>query len=491
MLAAVLPYAVLPPRGGPDALLAAATAAAPLTSYAWPAKNGDLNRTGLSSYVAPADLAAGPAFRWKSDYTDDIVRAAPLIDDEYNVYIATVTSGRVIKFAPTGKELWRYSSIGKPYDNTISSSDTDQINAVPALMDGSLFAVTANGFVVSIDMATGTERWRYDVHDNTTSDTFSMGTGLGVVLAAHAGSSDLLHGERAILALSAEGTKLWDVTFPASAAAAYNLMTALIDSPSLGAVAVFSDSAGAVHMLRLKDGTTVWSTPSPPFPAFTTGGAIVGPDDTIYVTSNVYANANQANQSSGSFIPTGGMGVVSAYHLADGRLKWRTRFGESQLANAGGAIGPLAGMGPSLRVVVTLGPNPTPTHEQMLGLEPSGGEAGQPDPAKVVALDAKTGDTVWTYTLPLWHGGARGDSLAHFCLPDESSNAAIGGDGVVYVPHEDGVVYAIKGDGDGDGVISDSEVERWSFDSTFQASPAIAPGMLAVAPCDGLAVFKL
>eukprot|EP00966_Prymnesium_polylepis_P193401 4482880-Prymnesium_polylepis.1 len=173
-------------------------------------------------------------------------------------------------------------------------------------------------------------------------------------------------------------------------------------------------------MLRLKDGTTVWSTPSPPFPAFTTGGAIVssalrshrrprshrrldrctatqplcrvlvehfasiraccslpqmsprldgwwllspsslaplsvagrwtlppllprallalatssvagrwrlahnrlvqvGPDDTIYVTSNVYANANQANQSSGSFIPTGGMGVVSACALLPAR----------------------------------------------------------------------------------------------------------------------------------------------------------------------------
>mmetsp|Transcript_43267 Transcript_43267/g.119679 ORF Transcript_43267/g.119679 Transcript_43267/m.119679 type:complete len:244 (+) Transcript_43267:449-1180(+) len=115
---------------------------------------------------------------------------------------------------------------------------------------------------------------------------------------------------------------------------------------------------------------------------------------------------------------------------------------------------------------------------------------GAAEPAKTLALDAATGAVVWQYDMPLWHGAAAGDTPTHACAPDSSANSAIGGDGVAYVPHEDGRVYAIR-DANGDGAIHQGEVSSWGFDMAFQGSPAIAPGLLAVSPCDGLAAWHV
>ena len=40
-----------------------------------------------------------------------------------------------------------------------------------------------------------------------------------------------------------------------------------------------------------------------------------------------------------------------------------------------------------------------------------------------------------------------------------------------------------------DGTISAGEVDWFDFKMGFQGSPAIAPDVLAIAPCDGMAVF--
>ena len=68
------------------------------------------------------------------------------------------------------------------------------------------------------------------------------------------------------------------------------------------------------------------------------------------------------------------------------------------------------------------------------------------------------------------------------------TNPAIGGDGAVYVPRSDGRVYAIN-DADGDGTVTLAETSSYDFRMAFQGSPAIAPGLLVVAPCDGLAAW--
>jgi hypothetical protein len=142
------------------------------------------------------------------------------------------------------------------------------------------------------------------------------------------------------------------------------------------------------------------------------------------------------------------------------------------------------GAGSAPRVVVAVGPNPPMSSSP----EEATGSEGVVLPAQTIALDAATGRVVWSYEMPPWRGPAAGDTATRMCLPDSSANIAIGGDGVVYVPHEDGVLYAMR-DRNGDGTISDDEVNRYDFGQTFQGSPALAPGMLVVAPCNGLAAW--
>jgi glucose dehydrogenase len=141
-------------------------------------------------------------------------------------------------------------------------------------------------------------------------------------------------------------------------------------------------------------------------------------------------------------------------------------------------------MGSSLSVVIAAGINPPMSTSS----KPADGTDGDPLSSSTLALDAETGRVLWSYEMPPWRGPAAGDSATRMCLPDSSANIAIGGDGVVYVPHADGVLYALA-DRNGDGTISDDEVSRYDFGQTFQGSPAIAPGMLAVAPCNGLAAW--
>lgn len=132
----------------------------------------------------------------------------------------------------------------------------------------------------------------------------------------------------------------------------------------------------------------------------------------------------------------GGLGRHGGrYWLTSGSLKWRNTLGVGNEANNAAAIGRLYGHDSTLSVVVAVGTNPPLTTSLTA---PADGSSGPARPAYTLAIDATNGEIVWNYSMPVWHGPAAGDSLLHVCLPDSSANAAIGGDGVVYVPHEDG-----------------------------------------------------
>jgi len=461
--------------------------AAVLTADPWPGKNGDLNRSGSSPYGVPYNLTSGPTWRWISDFPNDIVRAAPLVDAAGGIYIATVSSGRVIKFSAEGKELWRYSSNGKPYDSTFDreANSEHQIPEVPALMNGALYVVTAGGMAISLDTLTGGVNWIVNMSDNAPGDTFSMTAGLGTVLVATIGDVSG-GGESRLTALEGtSGKKLWQYDIPTTdGKAAYNIMVALVEDAVWGGpVAVFSSAIGDVYKLCLASGTVIWSVLGPQPAGFSTGGAIIGPDSTVYVTSNLGTTATAVPGAATT-------GVVAAYDLTSGELKWMNKLGALKDANNGAAIGRLEGPSSPLRVVIAVGPNPGPSLRHLFDGEIAGFNQtdGEPKPASTIALDAATGKVVWEYEMPLWHDAAMGDTPEHICLPDSSANVAIGGDGVVYVPHEDGRLYAMR-DADANGVISAEEVNWWDFGMTFQGSPALAPHMLVVSPCDGLAAW--
>jgi len=131
-------------------------------------------------------------------------------------------------------------------------------------------------------------------------------------------------------------------------------------------------------------------------------------------------------------------------------------------------------------------------------------------PAALVALDAETGEHRWAFTPPsferpacegdesaLWVRAANvqwehGSSMAEYteylanliCLPDSWAQATIDGAGTVYAGYADGHLYAVR-DADGDGHIRGGEVSKYYFGHGFQGSQAIAPRLLAVAPCGG------
>merc|ERR1712217_339991 len=77
------------------------------------------------------------------------------------------------------------------------------------------------------------------------------------------------------------------------------------------------------------------------------------------------------------------------------------------------------------------------------------------------------------------------------CGPDSWGIPVIAGDGTVYASSgTTGNLYAIR-DADGNGKIDSTEVSVFRAGQAFLNAPALAPGMLAVAPCWGpMYVFK-
>mmetsp|Transcript_43266 Transcript_43266/g.119674 ORF Transcript_43266/g.119674 Transcript_43266/m.119674 type:complete len:242 (-) Transcript_43266:256-981(-) len=210
----------------------------------WQCKNANLNLTGATTSVAPSNLASPPSWRWVSDYPDDIVRATPLIDASSNIYLATSSSGRVLKFDPDGNELWRYSTAGTPLNNSLEAP-TDPIISVPALMGGHLFLITKNGSIASLSMRDGTERWRSETADVTNGGgCCAVAAGFNTVVVATKGGGPAATGDYSLHAFEpTHGTKLWEFALPVgdeptSRAAVYNVMISLLQSPGGGTVAV-------------------------------------------------------------------------------------------------------------------------------------------------------------------------------------------------------------------------------------------------------------
>eukprot|EP00439_Symbiodinium_sp_Y106_P017603 s10242_g2.t1 len=114
-----------------------------------------------------------------------------------------------------------------------------------------------------------------------------------------------------------------------------------------------------------------------------------------------------------------------------------------------------------------------------------------PDPAfitgTVLAVDAMTGETIWTFDPPPWlHSGSAGSTMEQMCMPDLFSAATISGEGTVYINWSaGGITYALR-DNNHDGKISledPTEVSAYDLGSGATGPPAIAPGMIFVNTC--------
>lgn len=245
---------------------------------------------------------------------------------------------------------------------------------------------------------------------------------------------------------------------------------------------MFADWLGLPHRLALCDGTLLWRNDQAPGGEMSTGGAIVEPS-----SGRVFAVANHMVNGSTH-------GSVQAYDVTSGALLWQQAT--TMPTNNAPAVGKLTEGSDRLSVVVATGNNPVPRgpleQAERTGFWSDGAPVAWD--SRILALDAATGaPTGWEYTpetyrKPLSYGDSLGD---HLCLPDSWSNAAIGGDGSVYIGHMSGRIFAFH-DADRDGVLSADKGEVTSYfgERCYQGSPGLAPGMLVATPCDGLHVFN-
>lgn len=426
-------------------------------TYYWPMKDGGLTRNGYSTETVINSLNVAPSWSFVEPF-DGIVRSGPLIDDTGDVYISSVGSaisggGNVYRFdGKTGAKKWATTFNG-------------QIPASPALYNGNIYVLTNDTVLHSLSMATGQEAWSVVTGDTVGGDTASILAGEGVVLFgvsrnADAGTTTGVY-NNVIVALDAStGTELWDFV---PSVPTYNLILSLANQK-----VIFADSVGTVYALSVATGSMLWNTSevNPGESAqFTTGGAVQSADGSTAFTNGIITYLNGTT-----------VGRASAYDTVTGMRLWAQNF--QIQTNVAPAVGMINGI---LTVIIVAGPNPP---------LPVPGSGYDILPADVIALNAVDGTVLWYYTMPTWSGSASGDSFGnqHICWPDSSSTPTIGGDGTVYVGHEDGYLYAIK-DANANGFLDPSEVTAYNTGNAFQGSPAIGLGVLAATPCNGLDVW--
>lgn len=435
----------------------------------WSTKGGDALHTGYSVHMPPTNLTAGPSWTWTAP-NNGIVRATPLLDGDRNIFQATI-AGSLIKFTATGSKLWSFEAGG-------------ELESTPVLMADVVYAARQDCTVFALDQKSGSTIWSTRAGEGHGGDTSSLAAAENTIIVPcyGVGEAGQFGGNTFLAALDVDGKMLWNFRPNRTI---YNALVSIVN----GAV-IFEDNMGTAYRLKLSDGTLVWkASATASNHKGTTGGAIVSPDcSTVYCTSNV------ADDEAGVH------GLVTAFRFEDGHMLWQKKV--TYEANSGPAIGHLKNdPDGALSVVVATGPNPDLVLPGLLGresilinLDPINRHnlLDHKKPGQVLALDALTGELRWTFDLPTWLGAAAGDTAIHACLPDSFANPAIAKDGTVYVAGESGVVYAIN-DKNGDGKINEQDGEVSTFDTKngFQAAPAIGPGILAIAPCNGLQVFLL
>mmetsp|Transcript_34380 Transcript_34380/g.109129 ORF Transcript_34380/g.109129 Transcript_34380/m.109129 type:complete len:526 (-) Transcript_34380:67-1644(-) len=484
--------------------------AAPTYAHHWPHNHGHEGMYSTSTHPGPpwGKMKESLAFRWHhpaGQYHTVLVGAA-IMDHERNFYIATIFEIR--KISREGKELWTYVPGGD-----ISNS--------PGLMGGVVYGTNTAGMMYAVDIKTGKEIWKTKVSASVTGDTSYVEGKDGIIVAGVQDAPSPIQpgGNPNVIGVNAtDGKRLWGFTPDVPT---WNIMAMFTDEGNF----VFQTQAGTVYCLKLQDGSLVWRNgPEAKFPEaksglhylWTDGGATVGSNGIAYVGSNLGHGMTAIPGGDGT--PTNVAGYVHAYNASNGKFIWGEVVSRPMMSwPAVGRIGPNM----RLATVSTLGTNPGAPGVSMyyqwlpdwLKLQMHHWSIWLGDRAKflwwnpgfateVVAMDAATGQRLWTWTPPVYPRLAcKGDEEALVlrmtmgirsqCMTASWGAPSIGGDGVVYAPHMNGMVYAIK-DINGNGIIEEAtEVTSFDAESAFlHGGPTFAPGTMAVTTCDSLWVWN-
>lgn len=450
-----------------------------------------------------------------------------LLDDSNNIYF---TNGDGIrKFSPDGVMQWHYEGA---------------FAHIPALDGNEIYGFTQKGsaeqemFAFAVDLETGRQRWKTQISSEGMEDTRGLqgppersrtpkgaGSGIcatgvhgGVLLGPSGASTGPFHagGSTHVTAVNVtDGAVLWHYH-------AENQLWNFQPHYTGNGTFVFQDQHGGVYHMTL-EGKLLWkSGHSGPWTQTWCDGEVMLFDQVVYA-----AHSNQ-HLPHRTMTPQDG-GDYSAYRLSDGELLWRW---ESPLVPNSQPVVVKSPLGSGLTVVMPIGgpmgpPGPVqlffggryPMVETILSTLPEvirlsivlkvhafGMWLGDrqhwlygnpPWPTSIVGLDAETGKLQWQWSPPDWLRATNaGDEEGWVprkggaCLPNPWSSPSQDSSGAIYLGHLSGEFYILR-DANGDGQINASEVSSYHTGSAFSnPGPAIGPGLLAVADCDTLYVWK-
>jgi len=380
----------------------------------------------------------------------------PLIDADLNVYIQS-TSGWIFSFTKDGELRWSFDL----------NSEDPQNPGNMALLDGTAFVCTEDGMAWAIDLVEGAERWRQKIATHCSTDAFSVVAQRGSILIpcnpANGDEPDNMDGSHGLCSVSEkDGAPRWTFNLNRYGSKGYNLAPSVVDG-----VVYFTDLSGAVYAISEEDGQEVWRHPGSEDATFSTATSAVGPDSRLY---------NAFNVGKGSAVE----GVLRSHDLKFGDIVWAKSFTEG--INAAPAVGP---MGPQNRttVIVGVGNNPECLPEPVIGTTKR---------AKLYALDAETGNTLWSFTAPEYSLSCAGNTPAEICCPSMWSQPTLAADGRVYVNWSGGKFFALM-DANQDGAIDANDPNEFSFYHHGKGSnsqTALAPGLMVAAICNKILAYE-
>lgn len=477
----------------------------PTVQGSWPMKSGDSLRSGKATATGPFDIDREPTWTFKepTGYFESkkfalmismrCFHCSPIIDEDGNTLICS-TQGIIFSINKQGEVRWRYRTTGM-----------NPIN--PAVKDGILYTTSDDGMAWAIRCDTGEQVWSSRVGLRCPTDTASaVVAGDVVILPATpeqwhpevtkdtsllgAIRSDGSFAEEDVVAVNIkDGSVSWRFSLAAQKhRVSYNITPAVVDDD-----VVFHDITGGVYRVRLTDGSLVWYEEGLVATSFTTGGACVGPNGVVY--------SGFCRQDCAA-----GGGVVRAHSGADGRVLWTRQF--DQGINATPAVGTLASG--RLAVIVAEGANTNVPHSlQALAagkfcallagvfLKPLGLYTSpflRPLVGRILALDAETGETIWTFTTPILEDDvSAGSTVRDLNVPDQWGAPSIGGDGTVYAGWSGGEIFALR-DANGDGIVDASnpdEVRSFHTGYGCNSNTAIIDGMVVAASTKSLYAWSL
>lgn len=429
--------------------------------YWWPSARGRPGNYSEAPSEGPTELTHSLAWEWhhpRGRYHTTMLGV--VIDDQRCLYLAADDAIR--KFNMHGNLLWTYEPAGNIPTN-------------PSLWGGALFGSTRNGHVFAVSMETGEPLWSVAVSERFGSDTGSVSVHRGVVVASTDGDGGIgnTHANVVVRGINAtDGATLW--TFRPDMPV-WNFMALFAQDGSF----VYQDVEGRAYRNRLDDGTLVWKAGGHPG-TWTDGSVMLGPNGVVYaVAIDGCCCAPCSGPKQGMHEDTPGW--LDAFRLEDGAALWSQTV--ARPPNAFPAVGRLA-PGAELSVVI-----------------PVGKQCGVRTQTDMYAFDAQTGVPRWKWVgprnpYPACAGDLEGLStrlalgIRSMCTPNPWSAPTIDAAGAIFAGNQDGRFYRVRDD-NFDGQIGASEVSSLDTGAAFSTpGSAHAPGMVAVASCDGLFVFR-